>query len=122
MRSGTEALAAARPTGIEDLATARARHPGSEAMTALAHQLARLIGPLHGFLADQARLLPGSTPGETRINNSAAEGRIMLRRLIREGPSSVNAAEGACRSPLPIREWHRSRLREKMLNKDVKSR
>ena len=49
MRSRTEPLATARATRIEHLATARSSHPGPEAMTALAHQLARLIGPLHGL-------------------------------------------------------------------------
>src|SRR5262249_23190968 len=49
VRSRTEPLAAARATSVEHLATARSCHPGPEAMTALAHQLARLIGPLHGF-------------------------------------------------------------------------
>ncbi len=48
-RSRTETLAPARPAGIEDLAAARRRHAGTEAVTALAHELARLIGPLHGI-------------------------------------------------------------------------
>jgi hypothetical protein len=49
VRSGAEPLAPARTTGVEHLATARSSHPGSETMTALAHKLARLIGPLHGL-------------------------------------------------------------------------
>jgi len=42
-------LAATRSTRIDHLTPAVGRHAGSEAMTALAHQLARLISALHGF-------------------------------------------------------------------------
>ena len=46
--SGAEPLAAARAARGDHLAAARGRHAGAKTVTALAHQLARLIGPLHG--------------------------------------------------------------------------
>ena len=45
--SGAEAFAAMRPAGCDHLAAARGSHAGPEPMAALAHQLARLIGPFH---------------------------------------------------------------------------
>jgi hypothetical protein len=51
--SGAQTLAAARAARGEDLATAGRGQSGAEAMTALAHQFAGLISPLHGsFSAD----------------------------------------------------------------------
>ncbi len=44
---GCEPLAAARPTRGNHLAAARGLHAGAVSVTALAHQLAGLIGPLH---------------------------------------------------------------------------
>jgi len=46
--SGAEALAAARAAGRHDLAAAFGGHAGAETVTALTHELARLIGPFHG--------------------------------------------------------------------------
>ena len=46
-RSGAEALPAARPAGVEHLAAALGRHAAPETVAALAHQFARLVGPLH---------------------------------------------------------------------------
>ena len=43
-----QALAAMRPARGDDLAAALRRHAGAKAMPALADELARLIGPLHG--------------------------------------------------------------------------
>src|SRR5262249_60069293 len=48
-RSRTEPLAATSPARVEHPASATGRHAGPEAVPALAHQLAGLIGPLHGF-------------------------------------------------------------------------
>jgi hypothetical protein len=109
VRSRTEPLAATHATRIEHLATARSSHPGAEAMTALAHQLARLIGPLHGFPLSRERELFRATPRRdshttTRLarNNHPREalppsrdGCRSIARLIREGLSSVNA-QGMC--------------------------
>ena len=47
-RSGRKALAAARAAGCNDPAAAYCRHTGAKSMTALAHDLAGLISPLHG--------------------------------------------------------------------------
>src|SRR5262249_31317047 len=47
-RSGAETLATARPPGGHHPAPAFGRHARAEAVTTLAHKLARLIGPLHG--------------------------------------------------------------------------
>jgi hypothetical protein len=48
-RSRTEPLAALRPPGRQHSAAAFGRHPGAKAVTALAHQFARLVGPFHGI-------------------------------------------------------------------------
>jgi hypothetical protein len=55
-RSGAQTLAAARAAGGENLATTGRRETGTKAVTALAHQFAGLISPLHGsFSADRAK-------------------------------------------------------------------
>jgi hypothetical protein len=46
--SGAQTLAAACAAGGENLATASGGQTGAEAVTALAHQFAGLISPLHG--------------------------------------------------------------------------
>jgi hypothetical protein len=48
IRSGAQTLAAARTTRCKNLAASRGRETGTEAVTALAHQFAWLISPLHG--------------------------------------------------------------------------
>jgi hypothetical protein len=45
--SGAQPLPATRPAGIEHLLATLGGHPGPETVAALAHQLARLVGPLH---------------------------------------------------------------------------
>jgi hypothetical protein len=53
--SGAQTLAAAGAAGGENLAAASSGEAGAEAVTALAHQFAGLISPLHGFFsADRA--------------------------------------------------------------------
>jgi hypothetical protein len=53
--SGAQTLSAARAARGEDLAAAGRGQSGAEAMTALAHQFAGLVSPLHGsFSADRA--------------------------------------------------------------------
>jgi hypothetical protein len=53
--SGAQTLAAAGTAGGEDLAAAGGGEAGTETVTALAHQFAGLISPLHGlFSADRA--------------------------------------------------------------------
>ena len=46
-RSGRQALAAVGAASSDDLAATLGRHAGTEAMAALANELARLIRPLH---------------------------------------------------------------------------
>ena len=45
--SGRQTLAALRAAPRDDIAAADRRHAGAETVPALAHELARLIGPLH---------------------------------------------------------------------------
>jgi hypothetical protein len=53
--SGAQTLTAAGAAGGENLAAAGSGETGTEAVTALAHQFAGLISPLHGFFsADRA--------------------------------------------------------------------
>jgi hypothetical protein len=53
--SGAQTLATARAAGGENLAAAGSGETGTETVTALAHQFAGLISPLHGFFsADRA--------------------------------------------------------------------
>jgi hypothetical protein len=55
IRSGAQALATARAARGENLPTTSGRKAGAKAVTALAHQFAGLISPLHGsFSADRA--------------------------------------------------------------------
>jgi hypothetical protein len=48
---GAQSLAAAGAARGHDLLAAFGRHPGAKAVTALAHQFARLIGPFHGVIS-----------------------------------------------------------------------
>src|SRR5579872_2285384 len=108
---GTQALAATGAARGENLAASGGREAGTEAMAALAHQFARLIGPLHGsFSADNlsARAticlineicpltLAGPKAGHFRLQNEPVrrwpDRREQLARLIREGPGFVNVA------------------------------
>jgi hypothetical protein len=50
IRSGAQALAASRAPRGKDFATSGGRQTGTKAVTALAHQFAGLISPLHGNL------------------------------------------------------------------------
>ena len=49
--SGTESLAPLRPALGNDLAATHGGHAGAKTVTALAHQLAGLISPLHGLFS-----------------------------------------------------------------------
>src|SRR5262249_55035524 len=55
-KSGGQPLAATRAAGRQDLAAAGFGHAGAETVAALAHELARLVGPLHS--ADYSRAAP----------------------------------------------------------------
>lgn len=81
-RLGAQALAAARAAGRDDLAAALGRDTGTEAMAALAHEFAGLIGPLHGsFSAARQSAKWMETPG------TGAQGRIR-----KDAPQSRAAA------------------------------
>jgi hypothetical protein len=93
----TEPLAPARASGGNHPAAALGGHAGAESVTALAHQLARLIGPLHGIVLRLSR-----RSGRWR-NSSAGAASLFGARytsgwrrdefcgLIREPPLIVNA-------------------------------
>ena len=49
--SGAQALATAGPPGLHDPSAALGGHPGAETVTALAHELARLVRPFHESLS-----------------------------------------------------------------------
>jgi hypothetical protein len=51
-RSGGELLAAARAARCKHLASADRRRASAKAVTTLAHELAGLIGPLHGRVSE----------------------------------------------------------------------
>jgi hypothetical protein len=62
--SGAQTLAATGATRGENFAAAGRGQTSAEAVTALAHQFAGLISPLHGwFSADQASCLLANVPG-----------------------------------------------------------
>src|SRR5262249_54493405 len=52
-------LAAARAASGHNLAATFGRHAGAKTMSALAHQLAGLIGPLHGWVSADIPSLGG---------------------------------------------------------------
>jgi hypothetical protein len=58
--SGAQTLAATRAARGKNLAASGGRKAGAKAVTALAHQFAGLISPLHGRSP-----LPGSSPPES---------------------------------------------------------
>jgi hypothetical protein len=51
-QSGGELLAAARAARCKHFAAANRRRAGAKPVTALAHELAGLIGPLHGLVSE----------------------------------------------------------------------
>jgi hypothetical protein len=67
--SGAQTLAAAGAAGGKNLAAAGGGEAGAEAVTALAHQFAGLISPLHGFFsADRAICLLELRAGSVGAN------------------------------------------------------
>jgi hypothetical protein len=101
VRSGAQTLAATRAAGGENLAAAGGRETGTEAVTALAHQFAGLIGPLHGRSPLPKSSSDGLVEGNSPINEmkSCDVGpevdlfRSKMNRPGRAGPSrTVGAA------------------------------
>ncbi len=89
--SGAKPLAAAIAPGGDHLAAARGRHAGAKSVTALAHNFAGLIGPLHGCFSAWIRVLPKIAPerGQTRLRarkkpSVGIAGTFQVPRLIRE--------------------------------------
>jgi hypothetical protein len=62
-RLGAQALASASAPGRHDLASALGRHTGAETVTALAHELARLIRPFHESLSAVRSISPMNGTG-----------------------------------------------------------
>src|SRR5580658_7656698 len=91
MRSRTEPLAALRPPGRQHSAAALGRHPGAKAVTALAHQFARLVGPFHGIDLRQ-RPVRRKRSGVNLIG-------AQLARLIRKPSRPVNVTGRVARRP-----------------------
>jgi hypothetical protein len=85
--SGAEALAATCAAGRDHPAAALGGHAGTETVTALPHELARLIGPFHGSVLRRSRLKPdllGDAAGAVRLLNRRGHRRSNSGRLIRE--------------------------------------
>src|SRR3954471_7003586 len=125
--SGTEALASPRTPRCDDLAAADRGGPGAEAVTALAHQFARLIGPFHGSHIQLVCGLGAQVTDERRrsvkkcaeTGMSKAAGARSLAGLYGRGAAEVNATSRRwmLRPPVQIRRNHSahapaSRLRE----------
>src|ERR1700689_752071 len=91
MRSRTDPLAALRPPGRQHPAAALGRHPGAKAVTSLAHQFARLVGPFHGIDL-RARPVRRNGCGVYLIG-------ARLARLIRKPSRPVNGTGLAPRQP-----------------------
>ena len=82
-----QALAAAGTARGDDLAAADSGHAGTEAMAALAHELARLIGPFHGVFLRWSRRNAGCVgwfSSATLPQKDAGPPTLGLGRLIRE--------------------------------------
>jgi hypothetical protein len=103
--SGAQTLAAPRAARGEDLAAAGRGKTGTEAVTALAHQFAGLISPLHGWFSADPAIMPDievspvmlagpkrAVSGPKRAAPVEPGHRGQLARLIRERPVFVNLA------------------------------
>jgi hypothetical protein len=85
--SGAEAFAAAGAASSDDLAAALGRHPGAKTVTALPHELARLIGPFHGSDLRWSRRNAGCcrVPPPGLVSPATGRGTgVKFTRLIRE--------------------------------------
>src|SRR5713101_8457180 len=85
--TGAQPLAPTGPARGYHLAAARGRHAGAVTVTALAHQLARLIGPLHGIvLRSRRRVTESRAAPRPRLLAQAPDlGPRQSPRLIWEG-------------------------------------
>src|SRR6202020_335408 len=95
MPSRTEPFAALCPPGRHHPAAALGRHPGAKAVTALAHQFARLVGPFHGIDLRQRPV----RRKQSGVNLIGAQ----LARLIRKPSRPVNVTgRAAWRAAKPL--------------------
>src|SRR5690242_15060053 len=102
LRSGAEPLAAMRAPLVQHRAAALARHAGAEAVAALAHQFARLIGPLHGsYLRSPLRAAEACRAAS--MLPLAPENRRRVRSPPLKLPRLIGEAELArqCKRPPP---------------------
>jgi len=91
-RSGAEPLASARAPRGNHLASAFGRHAGAEAVAPLAHQIARLEGPLHGSFSAGIARPRGVGPGPRIYPGFGGIRRVQkLAGLYGRPPVFVNA-------------------------------
>src|SRR5215211_9074550 len=108
--SSRQALAAMSTTGGDDLAAALRRHARAKAMAALAHELARLIRPLHGSspVASRtrraaARIQRGQPQKLSRKNDRRPwTGALTVAWLMTEGGPEVNVVQGLAGIPVSL--------------------
>jgi hypothetical protein len=83
-RSGTEPLAPMRAPRRQHLTATFGGHPGAEAVAALAHQLARLVGPFHGIGLRYRdwRGLYGTPPGPSNAIRTRIAGMDSYRIVV----------------------------------------
>ena len=108
--SGTQPLASPRAPRTDHSAPALGGHARAKAVAALAHQLARLVSPLHGPSSSdskcrQIKVPPDQSAARSKCRSSAKPRvkaqpprrpvhrpcKSKLRRLIRSRPCAVNA-------------------------------
>jgi hypothetical protein len=107
--SGGQAPAPMSSASRNDLTATFRRHSRAKAVTALAHELAGLIGPLHGSSpvsitgASGARESDGEHPGNivTKKRSAPAGGALSVAALMTEGGREVNDVRA--RVPLGVR-------------------
>jgi hypothetical protein len=110
--SGAEAFAAAGAASGNDLAAALGRHAGAKTVTALPHELARLIGPFHGSDLRWSRrnagwcrvpppglVSPAYLQGHRRQIHAAYKGGRPLSSMQRRALTLINGALAAFRDP-----------------------
>jgi hypothetical protein len=88
-----EPLATLGTAGGNHLTAARGRDPGAESMPPLAHQLARLIGPLHDLVSAERKRASAPETGSPRAGIPARRARFA--RLYGRRGVRVNATATA---------------------------
>src|SRR5262249_10682814 len=99
--SGGELLAAARAASGDHLAAADRRHAGAKAVATLAHDLAGLIGPLHGLVSElQSSAENRAPPDPERADADAAATSETKRQAgkMNAAPDAPLQGAGLCRA------------------------